>query len=349
MFDESLTPVRRALLSVSDKTGLVDLAAGLVDLGVELISTGGTARVLREAGISVREVSEVTGFPEMMDGRIKTLHPKIHGGLLARRGIDNASMREHAIEPIDLLVVNLYPFERSVARPDCSLDEAVENIDIGGPAMLRGAAKNHEYVTVVIDPADYSDLLDSMHEHGGTRLPQRRLYAAKAFALTARYDGAIADWLSSRCESEALASPLGPAMHLSLSRVQPLRYGENPHQSAALYVEPNPPAGTVVGARLLAGKPLSFNNIADADAALECVKAFAKTPACVIVKHANPCGVALAASIGEAYERAYACDPTSSFGGIIAFNRPLDMATATTILKQQFVELIIAPEVDDDA
>jgi phosphoribosylaminoimidazolecarboxamide formyltransferase/IMP cyclohydrolase len=346
---ETVTPIRRALLSVSDKTGLVELARALADLGVELVSTGGNARALRDAGLAVREVADVTGFPEMMDGRVKTLHPKIHGGLLGRRGLDDTAMNEHGIPPIDLLVVNLYPFERTVARADCTLDEAIENIDIGGPAMLRAAAKNHEHVAVVVDPADYAGLIDALRADGGTSLAERRRYAAKAFAHTARYDGLIADWLGSHNEQTAVGSPLGPVLHLALHRASTLRYGENPHQSAALYLEHTLPTGTVAGAKLLAGKPLSFNNLADADTALECVKAFRKVPACVIVKHANPCGVALADNLGEAYRRAYACDPTSAFGGIIAFNRRLDRVTAAEILRQQFVELVIAPEVDDDA
>ncbi|HET6631659.1 MAG TPA: bifunctional phosphoribosylaminoimidazolecarboxamide formyltransferase/IMP cyclohydrolase [Rhodanobacteraceae bacterium] len=348
MFDEPLAPIRRALLSVSDKTGLAELAAGLDALGVELISTGGTARAIREAGIEVRDVSDVTGFPEMMDGRLKTLHPRIHGGLLGREPQDDAAMHEQGIAPIDLLVVNLYPFEQTVARPDCSLAEAIEQIDIGGPAMLRAAAKNHARVTVIVDPADYAPLLDTLGAHEGTTAAQRLAYAAKAFACTAHYDGVIADWLGARSESDAVASPMGPVLHLSLHRAQALRYGENPHQSAALYVEADAPAGSVATARLLAGKPLSFNNLADADAALECVQAFAKTPACVIVKHGNPCGVALGESIAQAYARALACDPTSAFGGIVAFNRALDGETARAMQKQ-FVEVVVAPEIDDGA
>ncbi|HET8899298.1 MAG TPA: bifunctional phosphoribosylaminoimidazolecarboxamide formyltransferase/IMP cyclohydrolase [Rhodanobacteraceae bacterium] len=345
----ALMPIRRALLSVSDKTGLAELARALSALGVELISTGGSARTLREAGLAVREVSELTGYPEMMDGRVKTLHPVIHGGLLGRRGMDDDVMHAHGIAPIDLLVVNLYPFERTIARIDCSLDEAIENIDIGGPAMLRAAAKNHEHVTVVVDPGDYAGLIDLLRAHGGSDLASRRRYAAKAYAHTAHYDGLIADWLGAQNEETSAVNALGPSLHLALRRAETLRYGENPHQSAALYLESHLPPGCVAGARLLAGKPLSFNNIADADTALECVKAFRKVPACVIVKHANPCGVALADAIGLAYDQAYACDPTSAFGGIIAFNRPLDRATAAKILKRQFVELVIAPAVEADA
>ncbi|HEX7111552.1 MAG TPA: bifunctional phosphoribosylaminoimidazolecarboxamide formyltransferase/IMP cyclohydrolase [Mizugakiibacter sp.] len=348
MFDATLVPVRRALLSVSDKTGLADLGRGLDALGVELISTGGSAKALREAGVPVREVSELTGFPEIMDGRVKTLHPKVHGGLLGRRGTDDSVMRDHGIEPIDLLVVNLYPFAATVARPDCTLDEAIENIDIGGPAMLRAAAKNHEHVAVVTDPADYAGLIEALRADSGTRLALRRRLAAKAYAHTARYDGTIADWLGARAD-DSERSAFGPTLHLALKRAHGLRYGENPHQGAALYLEADAPRGVVATAQVLAGKELSYNNYADADAALECVKAFGKAPACVIVKHANPCGVALGGSVLEAYDRAYACDPTSAFGGIIAFNHPLDVETAEAILKRQFVEVVIAPEVGEAA
>jgi phosphoribosylaminoimidazolecarboxamide formyltransferase/IMP cyclohydrolase len=348
MDDSDLQPVRRALISVSDKTGLVDIARGLGALGVSLISTGGTARTLREAGLKVSEVSEVTGFPEIMDGRVKTLHPRIHGGLLGRREVDAKVMQEHGIEPIDLLIVNLYPFEAITAAPDCSLEEAIENIDIGGPAMLRAAAKNQDHVAVVIDPADYAELLQMLSERNGTTAGLRRRMAAKAFAHTARYDGLIANWLGSHLNTDQ-ANPFPPQLQLSFTRRAELRYGENPHQTAALYLESHPPDGTVATARVLAGKELSYNNIADADAALECVKAFHKTPACVIVKHANPCGVALGGSALEAYDRAYATDPVSAYGGIIAFNQALDGATAAAILDRQFVEVVIAPEVDDAA
>ncbi len=348
MFDATLVPVRRALISVSDKTGLIDLAQGLDALGVVLISTGGTARSLREAGINVREVSDVTGFPEIMDGRVKTLHPKIHGGLLGRRGADDAVMEQHGIDGIDLLVVNLYPFEQVTAAPDCSLADAIEHIDIGGPAMLRAAAKNHEHVIAVADPADYAELIETLHAHEGTTLDQRRRFAAKAYAHTARYDGAIATWLGTRTSADRV-DQFPPSLHLSFTRKSVLRYGENPHQNAALYLDPKHAAGTVATARLLAGKELSYNNIADADAALECVKAFQKAPACVIVKHANPCGVALAATALDAYNAAYITDPVSAFGGIIAFNQPLDVATALEILERQFVEVVLAPEVHDDA
>jgi len=348
MDDSDLQPVRRALISVSDKTGLVDIARGLGALGVSLISTGGTARTLREAGLKVSEVSEVTGFPEIMDGRVKTLHPRIHGGLLGRREVDAKVMQEHGIEPIDLLIVNQSPFEAITAAPDCSLEEAIENIDIGGPAMLRAAAKNQDYVAVVVDPADYAELLQMLSERNGTTAGLRRRMAAKAFAHTARYDGLIANWLGSHMNTDH-ANPFPPQLQLSFTRRAELRYGENPHQTAALYLESRPPEGTVATARVLAGKELSYNNIADADAALECVKAFHKAPACVIVKHANPCGVALGGSALEAYDRAYATDPVSAYGGIIAFNQALDGATAAAILERQFVEVVIAPEVDDAA
>jgi phosphoribosylaminoimidazolecarboxamide formyltransferase / IMP cyclohydrolase len=345
MFDATLVPIRRALLSVSDKTGLIDLARGLDALGIALISTGGTARALRDAGISARDVSEVTGFPEIMDGRVKTLHPKIHGALLGRHGIDDRVMAEHGIEGIDLLVVNLYPFEQVTAAPDCSMTDGIEHIDIGGPAMLRAAAKNHEHVAAVVDPADYAELIETLHSQNGTTLDQRRQLAAKVYAHTARYDGAIANWLGARAGTDQVEQ-FPPSLQLSFERKAVLRYGENPHQNGALYIERQAPSGSVVSARVLAGKELSFNNIADADAALECVKAFRKAPACVIVKHANPCGVALGETALQAYERAYATDPVSAFGGIIAFNQPLDVATAQALLERQFVELVIAPEID---
>ena len=348
MFDATLVSVRRALLSVSDKTGLIDLARGLDALGVALISTGGTARALREAGIGVREVSDVTGFPEIMDGRVKTLHPKIHGGLLGRRGIDDATMAQHGIDGIDLLVVNLYPFEQVTAAPDCPMAEAIEHIDIGGPAMLRAAAKNHEHVAAVVDPADYAELIETLHANNGTTLDQRRRFAVKTYAHTARYDGTIANWLGARVQADRVEQ-FPATLHLSFERKSVLRYGENPHQNAALYLERDAAPGSVAAAHVLAGKELSYNNIADADAALECVKAFQKAPACVIVKHANPCGVALGATVLEAYNAAYATDPVSAFGGIIAFNQPLDVATAQAILARQFVEVVIAPEVENAA
>jgi phosphoribosylaminoimidazolecarboxamide formyltransferase/IMP cyclohydrolase len=340
-------PVRRALLSVSDKTGVLELARELAALGVELLSTGGTAKALREAGIAVRDVSEVTGFPEIMDGRVKTLHPKIHGGLLGRSGTDDAVMAEHGIAPIDLLVVNLYPFAATVAKQACSYDDAIENIDIGGPAMLRAAAKNHARVGVVVNPDDYAALVDAL-KAGGTTLAQRRGFAAKAYAHTSAYDGQISEWLSKRAAAPEAPENWPHTLHPAFALASALRYGENPHQRGALYVEKNAPAGIVATARFLQGKELSYNNLADADAALECVKAF-DAPACVIVKHANPCGVAVAADLLSAYDRAYGVDPTSAFGGIIAFNRPLDAATAAEILKRQFVEVVIAPEIAADA
>ena len=340
-------PVRRALLSVSDKTGVLKLARELAAQGVELLSTGGTAKALREAGIAVRDVSEVTGFPEIMDGRVKTLHPKIHGGLLGRSGTDDAVMAEHGIAPIDLLVVNLYPFAATVAKQDCSYDDAIENIDIGGPAMLRAAAKNHARVGVVVNPGDYAALVDAL-KAGGTTAAQRRGFAAKTYAHTSAYDGQITEWLSRRAVEPDAPEAWAHSLHPSFELASALRYGENPHQRGALYVEKNAPAGIVATARFLQGKELSYNNLADADAALECVKAF-DAPACVIVKHANPCGVAVAADLMSAYDRAYAVDPTSAFGGIIAFNRPLDAATAAEILKRQFVEVVIAPEIAADA
>ncbi|MFA6985774.1 MAG: bifunctional phosphoribosylaminoimidazolecarboxamide formyltransferase/IMP cyclohydrolase, partial [Arenimonas sp.] len=329
-------PVRRALLSVSDKSGLLELARELAAMHIELLSTGGTAKALREAGIPVRDVSEVTGFPEIMDGRVKTLHPTIHGGLLGRSGTDDAVMAEHGIAPIDLLVVNLYPFAATVAKPDCSYEDAIENIDIGGPAMLRAAAKNHARVSVVVDPAQYAGLLAAL-KTGGTTLAQRRGFAAKAYAHTSAYDGQVTQWLSPRAENPDAPEAWPHTFNLSLPLVSPLRYGENPHQRGALYVENTAGGGIVATARFVQGKELSFNNLADADAALECVKAF-DAPACVIVKHANPCGVAVADNLMSAYDRAYAVDPTSAFGGIIAFNRPLDADTASEILKRQFVE-----------
>ena len=347
-------PIRRALLSVSDKTGLVDLARALVDrFGVEIVSTGGTARTLKEAGIPVTDVSDITGFPEIMDGRVKTLHPKVHGGLLAVRGNaeHEAAMAEHGIAPIDLLVVNLYPFEETLAS-GADYDTCVENIDIGGPAMIRAAAKNHASVTVVVDPADYEKLLGDMAQHkGATCAKFRRKLAQKAFARTAAYDAAISNWLG-----RVVADPEQPEAAWPVTftaqfvKKQDMRYGENPHQRAAFYVDSQgPQEPSVATARQLQGKELSYNNIADTDAALECVKQFDEAPACVIVKHANPCGVALGESLLEAYNRAYETDPESAFGGIIAFNRPLDAETAAAIIDRQFVEVIIAPEVSEDA
>jgi phosphoribosylaminoimidazolecarboxamide formyltransferase/IMP cyclohydrolase len=356
-----LAPVRRALLSVSDKSGVLALAQALAARGVELLSTGGTAKLLADAGLAVTEVSKHTGFPEIMDGRVKTLHPRVHGGLLGRRGTDDAVMREHGIAPIDLLVVNLYPFAQTVARPDCTYDDGVENIDIGGPAMLRAAAKNHAHVAVVVDPVDYADVLAAI-EAGGTGFALRQKLAAKAYAHTARYDTMVADWMARQVAATAAsatsaagaaatpgAAPRAPeALELRLVKKLDLRYGENPHQQGAFYAEPSFTGAGVATARQVQGKELSYNNIADADTALECVRQF-ETPACVIVKHANPCGVALAASPREAYEQAYRTDPTSAFGGIIAFNRPLDEDAARAILDRQFVEVIVAPGATDAA
>ena len=335
---------RRALLSVSDKKGLVPFAEALVTSGFEIVSTGGTAALLREAGIDVTPVSEVTGFPEIMDGRVKTLHPSIHGGLLGRRGTDDAVAAKHGIRFIDLVVVNLYPFEQVIADPAATFDEAIENIDIGGPAMLRASAKNHARVTVVTDTRDYEKVLQAL-EGGEPPLELRRELARKAFAHTAAYDAAIANYLAAQAGDEN-----GPPERLAVNfaRTATLRYGENPHQTAAVYRNPLSNAPSVIGARQQQGKELSFNNLVDADAALQCVLAFTD-PACVIVKHANPCGVATGSELLAAYDRAYACDPTSAFGGVIACNRKLDMATAEQIVENQFAEVIVAPSIDDHA
>jgi phosphoribosylaminoimidazolecarboxamide formyltransferase/IMP cyclohydrolase len=339
-------PVRRALLSVSDKTGLIELAQALAQRNIEILSTGGTAQLLASNGVPVREVAGYTGFPEIMDGRVKTLHPKIHGGLLGRRGVDDAVMAQHGIAPIDLLVVNLYPFSATVGR-GCSYAEAIENIDIGGPAMLRAAAKNHDAVLTVVDPADYPLLLAELDQHhGGSEFATRARLAAKAFAHTAAYDAAVAAWLAAQRPSEAARFPA--TLALVFYKVQDLRYGENPHQPAALYREVLPAGASVCSAQLLQGKDLSYNNIADADTAIECVRQFARC-ACVIVKHANPCGAAVAATALAAYERAYRTDPTSAFGGIIAFNCELDAATAAAITERQFVEVLAAPALTAEA
>jgi phosphoribosylaminoimidazolecarboxamide formyltransferase/IMP cyclohydrolase len=331
---------RRALLSVAEKQGLAPFALALEELGFEIVSTGGTAKALRAAGIIVTDVATVTSFPEIMDGRVKTLHPHIHGGLLARRGVDDAVLESHGIGTIDLLVVNLYPFEATTARPDCTDTEAIENIDVGGPAMLRAAAKNHEYTIVVVDHADYDSVLAALKE-GEVPAPMRRALAIKAFGHTARYDAAIAEYL--RTHSAAAEEWPNPLLR-SFNLVQPLRYGENPHQRAALYRTAERAPGTVAHAVQVQGKELSFNNLVDADAALEAVKAFEAT-ACVIVKHANPCGIATAASPVTAYQLAYRTDPTSAFGGVIAFNRALDESSAEAIVSQQFAEVIVAPEI----
>ncbi len=342
-------PLRRALLSVTDKTHLLDLAAALVAAGVEIVSTGGTARVLREGGIPVVELQDYTGFPELMDGRVKTLHPRIHGGLLGRRGVDDGAMAHHDIPPIDLLVVNLYAFEAVAAEPletqtrdpQAQLLRAVEHIDIGGPALLRAAAKNYAAVAAVVDPEDYPSIQEVL-PLGGTDLAQRYALAAKAFAHTARYDAAVANYLGRRdCHGQA-TEPFPEHLSHQWVRHQTLRYGENPHQRAAVY-RPSPPVPqTLTSARLHQGKALSYNNLLDSDAALACVRRF-EEPACVIVKHANPCGVAVAPTPLEAYGLAYRTDPTSAFGGIIAFNRPLDAQVVETILARQFVEVLLAP------
>jgi phosphoribosylaminoimidazolecarboxamide formyltransferase/IMP cyclohydrolase len=340
-------PVRRALLSVSNKEGLLEFARALRERGVTLLSTGGTAALLRNDGIEVVDVASVTGFPEIMDGRVKTLHPRIHGGLLGRAGTDDSVMAEHGIEPIDLLAVNLYPFAATVARPGCTFEDAVENIDIGGPAMVRAAAKNHERLTVVVDPLDYGTVLAEIDRgNGGVSAETRLRLATKAFAHTAQYDAAVASYLGRAARPSSGEFP--DLLALQYRKRLDLRYGENPHQQAAFYVAADVQGASLGSASQLQGKDLSFNNLADADTAFECVRQFA-APACVIVKHANPCGVAVGASPGEAYDRAYRTDPTSAFGGIIAFNQPLDGATARAILERQFVEVIIAPAADAEA
>ena len=345
--DSNTAPVRRALLSVSDKTGIVEFARGLTEHGVELLSTGGTFRLLQENAIAVKEVSEHTGFPEIMDGRVKTLHPKIHGGILARRGQDDAVMAENDITPIDMVVVNLYPFAATVAKPDCTLEEAIENIDIGGPTMVRACAKNHAYTTIVVNSSDYPRVLGELAAQDGHVSRATRFdLAVKAFEHTAGYDGAIADYLGRKVSTADEAFPR--TFNLQLDKKQDMRYGENPHQQAAFYVDPQANEPSVATAKMLQGKPLSYNNVADTDAAFECVKAFSET-ACVIVKHANPCGVAIGATALAAYDKAFATDPTSAFGGIIAFNTPLDAETAQAIIDRQFVEVIIAPGVSDEA
>ena len=347
MSDAGLAPLRRALISVSDKTGIVEFAQALSHRGVEILSTGGTCRLLREEGVDVIEVSDHTGFPEMMDGRVKTLHPKIHGGILGRRGTDDDVMAAHNIPPIDLVVVNLYPFEATVARPDCSLEDAVENIDIGGPTMVRAAAKNHRDVAIVVSADDYERVLDEVATHDGhTTLATRFDLAIRAYEHTAAYDGMIANHFGRLTSGGSERYPR--TFNMQLEKVQEMRYGENPHQSAAFYKEARQAEVGISTAEQLQGKALSYNNVADTDAALECVKTF-EEPACVIVKHANPCGVAVADDLLSAYDRAFHTDTESAFGGIIAFNRELDGATAAAIVERQFVEVIIAPEVSSDA
>lgn len=351
-YDNQRVPIRRALLSVSDKTQIEYLAKGLQRSGVEILSTGGTAKVLKAAGIKVTDISEYTGFPEMMDGRIKTLHPRVHGGLLGRltgdESDDQTVMTEHGIKAIDLLVVNLYPFEAAIGKPDVSLEEVIENIDIGGPAMLRAGAKNHQRVTVVVDPEDYERLLEENKTYKGISIDSRYEMAGKAFAHTARYDGIIANYLTARCGTpEELDFP----QYLSQQFIHrsELRYGENPHQKAAFYIEPNPPEGSIGAAYQVQGIALSYNNINDADAALSCLKEVGSEPACVIVKHANPCGVAVESDIELAYLKAYATDATSAFGGVLAFNRTVTEKTAELILSKQFAEVLIAPEITEEA
>ncbi len=347
-------PVRRALLSVSDKAGILEFAQALSSRGVELLSTGGTARLLADAGLAVTEVSDYTGFPEMMDGRVKTLHPKVHGGILGRRGQDDAIMAQHDISPIDMVVVNLYPFAQTVAREGCSLEDAVENIDIGGPTMVRSAAKNHKDVAIVVSSGDYDTIIAEMDAHeNGLKLETRFDLAIKAFEHTAAYDSMIANYFGSLVpayhgDRNQPAGRFPRTLNLNFIKKQDMRYGENSHQDAAFYIEENITEASVATARQVQGKALSYNNIADTDAALECVKEFSE-PACVIVKHANPCGVATGDSLLAAYERAYQTDPTSAFGGIIAFNRELDEATAQAIISRQFVEVIIAPAVSEAA
>ena len=338
-------PVRRALISVSDKTGIVDFARSLHDAGVAILSTGGTAKLLADEKIPVTEVSDHTGFPEMMDGRVKTLHPKIHGGILGRRGTDDEIMAEHGIDPIDLVVVNLYPFAETIARPDCSLADAIENIDIGGPTMVRSAAKNHNDVAIVVNPSDYDRVIAEMKADNNTLTNATRFdLAVNAFEHTAHYDGMIANYLG-KITADSEHSLFPRTFNTQYIKTQDMRYGENPHQNAAFYKEHNVTAACIATATQIQGKELSFNNIGDTDAALECVKQFADAPACVIVKHANPCGVAVGSNLLEAYDRAYSTDPESAFGGIIAFNQELDGETAAAIVDRQFVEVIIAPSI----
>ncbi|HEX9179726.1 MAG TPA: bifunctional phosphoribosylaminoimidazolecarboxamide formyltransferase/IMP cyclohydrolase, partial [Burkholderiales bacterium] len=340
--------MKQALISVSDKSGILEFARGLNALGVRIISTGGTAKMLADAGVPVTEIATYTGFPEMLDGRVKTLHPKVHAGILARRDLDEhmSAMDNLGIPPIDLVVVNLYPFAQTVAKPGCTLEDAIENIDIGGPAMVRSAAKNWEHVAVVTEPADYPALLAEIKASGGTSRETRFHLAQRAFSHTAAYDGAISNWLTATSLTGERA-PFPQRLNLSFEKVQQMRYGENPHQGAAFYRDLAPAPGSLAHYAQLQGKELSYNNIADADAAWECVKTFDR-PACVIIKHANPCGVAVGVDPLAAYQRAFATDPTSAFGGIIAFNRPLDGRAAEAVAKQ-FVEVVIAPAITDEA
>ncbi len=359
---ETSKQAKRALISVSDKHDITSFCKALISFGYEIVSTGGTYKQLLANDVPVTEVRTVTEFPEIMDGRVKTLHPKIHGGILSRGEVDKAVLQEHQIQEIDLVAVNLYPFQQTIAKPNVRLADAIENIDIGGPAMIRAAAKNHDRVTVVVEPSDYNSIIEHLKENNGcTQIALRKKLAAKAFAHTAAYDAAICGYLSSdnnidestitekAASNESTATPLPQHLVLPFEKIQTMRYGENPHQAAAFYANASmTEQGGLAGASVLQGKPLSYNNIADADAALETVKSF-ENPACVIVKHANPCGVAVRSSLIEAYQAAYETDPNSAFGGIIAFNKPLDVKTASKIISQQFVEVIIAPEVTKDA
>lgn len=342
-------PIKRALISVSHKTGIVEFARALHSRNIAILSTGGTAQLLMQANIPVQEVSNYTGFPEIMGGRVKTLHPKIHGGLLGRRGVDDAVMAAQQIPPIDLLVVNLYPFVETIQQPDCTLEQAIEQIDIGGPTLLRAAAKNYAAVTTIVDTEDFAPLLAELDtNHGATTLATRFSLAQKVFAYTARYEADIANYLN-RISLEQSAADFPKTFTVQFIKKQDLRYGENPHQKAALYVEYSRSEGSITTTQQHQGKELSYNNIADTNAALECVKAFKGAPACVIVKHANPCGVALADTQLHAYQRAYNTDSTSAFGGIIAFNQPLQATTAKAIIDAQFAEVIIAPEIEPEA
>ena len=352
MTDATQRPVRRALISVSDKEGIIEFAKTLHSQGVEILSTGGTAKLLIDNMVPVLEVSKHTGFPEIMDGRVKTLHPKIHGGILGRRGIDDGVMKDNDIAPIDLVVVNLYPFEATVAKEDCSLEDAIENIDIGGPAMVRATAKNHAFVSIIVDPDDYQRVLEELHNNEGIVSDATRFdLAVKAFEHTSNYDGMIANYLGRVRFDEAgevSMDELPRTINLQFNKAQEMRYGENPHQQAAFYTEKNVADACIATAKQLQGKELSYNNIGDTDAALECVKQF-EQPCCVIVKHANPCGVAISDNLLDAYNKAYSTDPESAFGGIIAFNRELDGDTAKTIVERQFVEVIIAPSISGEA
>lgn len=351
--EELLRPIKRALISVSDKTGIVDFGKELAKRHVEILSTGGTAKLLADNGVKVTEVSDYTGFPEMMDGRVKTLHPKVHGGILGRRGIDEQVMSDHGILPIDLVVVNLYPFAATVADPNCPLEKAIENIDIGGPTMVRAAAKNNRDVAIVVRASDYSRVLSEMDAHDGALTwPTRFDLAIAAYEHTAAYDSAIANYFGTKVTdygiSDGTESVFPRTLNLNFKKLQNMRYGENPHQKASFYADIDAHDSGITTAKQLQGKELSYNNIADTDAAIECVRQFDE-PACVIVKHANPCGVALADNLTDAYDAAFKCDSESAFGGIIAFNKPLDGKTAEAIVSRQFCEVIVAPEVSEEA